>query len=126
MDFSVYAPDVRFTDPMTSLRGRLAYRGMIWTIALLARVLFVPATVTFTLAEDPRVVDDGGDDGSGYVLTRYATSGKTRWAGAATPPLVISGVDKFHLSPATRRICWHESAWDQTPAQVKDAFFRRD
>jgi Uncharacterized conserved protein (DUF2358) len=131
MDFSIYDRRILFTDPMTRLKGWLNYAGMIWTIAVLARVVFRPSTVSFELSEccvDGMSTGDDNvkaDTGCEIVRTRFATKGETRWASSTTPPLVISGTDRFHVSLKTGKITRHESLWDQTPDEVKDAFFTR-
>lgn len=135
MDFSIYDRRLLFTDPMTRLEGKLNYRGMIWTIAFMSRLLFRPSTVSFELAEcrvvlrNDEVVynaKEAGDSGGAYVLTRFTTKGETRWASLGSRPVVISGCDKFHLSSSSQpHILWHESSWDQAPQRVIDSFFRR-
>lgn len=130
MDFGLYGRTILFTDPLTRLRGVINYTGMIWTIAVVARVLFRPETVSFEL-EGCEVVqaeegEETGEEGCGvYVRTRFVTKGETRWSGRGSDPVVISGTDKFHLTSEHDKITWHESAWDQTPAVVKQAFLRR-
>lgn len=132
LDFSVYERDVRFTDPMTSIEGKLSYRGMIFTIAIMARTLFRPSTVSFELPEckivnddKTEAADDPNNSSNAYILTRFITKGETRWSSPGSAPVVISGWDKFHLSSSLDKIRWHESAWDQTPQEVKERFFRK-
>ncbi|GAB0491509.1 hypothetical protein MMPV_002763 [Pyropia vietnamensis] len=51
LDWSVYAHDIIFDDPVTVLRGRLAYRGMIGTLRVAAAVATREATFELRAAD---------------------------------------------------------------------------
>ncbi|OSX76258.1 hypothetical protein BU14_0200s0013, partial [Porphyra umbilicalis] len=89
LDWSIYAPDIVFDDPVTLLRGRLSYRGMLLTLRLLAAVATTSAD--FEVRSADRVAAD--------VLR------------------TMSGVDYFHLDEGGR-VARHESQWDEPPAAV--------
>jgi Uncharacterized conserved protein (DUF2358) len=132
LDYSIYAKDFLFTDPVTTLKSRLMYRGMLTTIGAIALVLFKRGTVEFYLddciLEDGYNGESGERDGLGRVRTVFRTEGRTRWAEDSVPLFAISGVDYFWLSENDDEgvvIKHHDSRWDQTPAEVKDAFLRR-
>ncbi len=128
MDFSIYTPDLLFTDPMTQLRSRFLYRGMLVSIAAICWTMFRPGTVSFDL-DACEFVEADDPESPGFIRTEFRTSGMTKWAPPDTPPFVISGIDKFHLVegkvPGTFQISHHESTWDQTPQEVTDEFLRR-
>lgn len=127
MDYSIYANDVLFTDPMTTLpKSRLLYKGMIATIAVIIKLFFRPGSATFEL-ERCELVDGDAEHPDGRIVTRFRTSGTTRWASPSTPPFVISGEDSFWIVERSGMpiISHHESMWDQTPEDVIEAFKRR-
>jgi Uncharacterized conserved protein (DUF2358) len=123
LDYSIYANGVRFTDPMTKIKSLVLYRGMIATIGLLAVALFQPGSVEFRL--DECALEDGV--GLGRVRTVFRTVGRTRWAADSAPLFEIAGVDSFWLVSDGENVVveHHESKWEQTPAEVSAAFFRR-
>lgn len=106
LDWSVYAPGIVFDDPVTLLRGRLAYRGMLGTLRLAAAAATREATFEVRAAE--RVA-------AALLRTVWVTRVVLRWGGGRA--VELSGVDYFHLG-ADGRVTRHESQWDEEPAAV--------
>uniref|UniRef100_A0A7S1TE68 Uncharacterized protein n=1 Tax=Compsopogon caeruleus TaxID=31354 RepID=A0A7S1TE68_9RHOD len=111
LDWSIYADDITFDDPVTHLRGKLRYRGMIAVLRLLVAVAFVPHTCTFLVQ---RISWDVS-----HVTTDWSSSGQTRWGSLVN----ISGTDIFHLTGPNKtsnayQVRRHQSTWHQSPLQV--------
>jgi Uncharacterized conserved protein (DUF2358) len=128
MDFSIYSPKIKFTDPITRLpHSRLLYKGMIFTIAAVIALLFRPGSAQFVL-EECKLEQGDEECPVGRIVTRFCTKASTRWSSPSDPPLEISGVDRFWLetNPQMNRvqISYHESLWDQTPEKIRKEFLR--
>jgi len=108
LDWSIYAPDIVFDDPVTLLRGRLSYRGMLLTLRLLAAVATTSAD--FEVRSADRVAAD-------VLRTVWVTRAALRWGGGDGGRFEMSGVDYFHLDEGGR-VARHESQWDEPPAAV--------
>jgi hypothetical protein len=126
IDFSIYSDRVRFTDPVTRLPPNLLlYKGMIFVIAAIIAVLFRPTSARF-IVESCDLESGDEECPNGRIITRFRTIASTRWSSPSSPPLLISGTDRFWLEKDSRsgepRISYHESSWDQTPEQVKNDF----
>lgn len=106
LDWSIYAPSIVFDDPVTVLRGRLPYRGMINTLRVAAAVATQEATFEVRAAD--RVSPS-------LLRTVWVTRVVLRWGGGRA--VELSGVDYFHLD-ADGRVTRHESQWDDEPAAV--------
>ncbi|KAK1859621.1 hypothetical protein I4F81_002215 [Pyropia yezoensis] len=106
LDWSIYAPSIVFDDPVTVLRGRLPYRGMINTLRVAAAVATREATFEVRAAD--RVSPS-------LLRTVWVTRVVLRWGGGRA--VELSGVDYFHLD-ADGRVTRHESQWDDEPAAV--------
>lgn len=106
LNWSVYAPSIVFDDPVTVLRGRLAYRGMIGTLRVAAAVATREASFQVRAAD--RVSPS-------LLRTVWVTRVVLRWGGGRA--VELSGVDYFHLD-GDGRVTRHESQWDDEPAAV--------
>eukprot|EP00897_Mesotaenium_endlicherianum_P002796 jgi/Mesen1/2544/ME000161S01593 len=126
MDWSIYDSSVIFVDPVTRLKGKLPYRGMIFTLRWLTSGLFEEATATFELFSIQEV-DKGAATTSAYgpkdlgqrveckraIRTVWATRGTTRWGKL----FEITGDDIFRVDK-NGKLVTHESAWNEAPSQV--------
>lgn len=126
LNFDLFSAGIRFTDPMSRLEGKAQYRGMLWSIGLLLRLLFRPGTAQFRL-ESCSLEPGDAECPEGRILTRFHSTARTRWGRHS---MVICGTDRFWLSrePCSEyglRISYHESIWDQTATEVRNEFFRR-
>lgn len=131
LDFSVYDRHIEFTDPVTRLpRSRLLYKGMLYSISLVVRLLFKRGSVAFELDECNLISERQGES-CGRIHTKFRTYGRTRWQSEDAPLFAISGEDDFWLAESSDKsdqsvkINYHESMWDQTPEEVNRAFWRR-
>lgn len=86
---------------------------MLLTIGLIfVPVLFRKDSTSFALHEC--ALTDNGEK----IRTRFETRGITKWGS----PVEISGVDHFWFAPESAKIVRHQSEWNQTPKQLRDAF----
>ncbi|KAJ8904986.1 hypothetical protein NDN08_001498 [Rhodosorus marinus] len=100
LDFSIFADDVTFDDPWTKIRGKLNYRGMLYTLAAIKAVFFSDAV--FDLSSCELAEDDT------KIRTRWLTKGRLR---LIDREISLSGTDYFHLDDEGQ-IVRHESLWD--------------
>ncbi|CAN0408867.1 unnamed protein product [Pylaiella littoralis] len=107
-DLSIFDDGVEFQDPVTSLRGKLLYRGMLFFTLLFFRVACRPGSSYFTVTAIDRPARR-------TIRTVWETGAATAWNGRE---LFISGVDTFTVGD-DGRISRHDSAWDQTWEQVR-------
>lgn len=126
LNFDLFAPDVQFSDPMTNIRGRAQYRGMLLSIPLLLKLLFKAGTARFELTSCALEPGDVACP-DGFIVTRFQCKARTRWGQS---DVVISGTDRFWLAQERRAahgycITYHQSTWDQTAKEVRAAFYRR-
>ncbi|CAM9172781.1 unnamed protein product [Ectocarpus sp. 8 AP-2014] len=107
-DLSIFGDNVEFQDPVTTLRGKFLYRGMLFFTLLFFRVACKRGSSYFEVTAIDRP-------------TRRTI--RTVWkTGAVTVngrDLFISGVDNFTVGE-DGRIARHDSAWDQTWEQVRE------
>jgi len=116
MDWSIYDASVKFDDPVTNLSGKLMYKSMIVTLALIVRWFFRKDSTDFQLLSCQLTADDA------KIETVFVTQGITLWGAN----LVISGVDYFWLSNSENpKIIRHESTWDQSPSEIWRSFTRK-
>eukprot|EP00752_Nemacystus_decipiens_P004784 g4355.t1 len=101
-DLSIFGDDVEFQDPVTTLRGKLPYRGMLFFTLLFFRAACKPGSSYFTVTTIDRPTRQ-------TIRTVWET-GAVTWTGR---DLFISGVDRFTVGEGGR-ISRHDSAWDQT------------
>lgn len=106
-DLSCFSGGIEFDDPVTSLRGKLLYRGMLFFTMLFFRVACQPGSY-FTVTSIDRPARE-------IIRTVWETGAVTRWNGR---DIFISGVDTFSVNNKGR-IWRHDSAWDQTWEEVK-------
>lgn len=131
-DFSwdIYSDDVLFADPVTLMRGKLQYRGMIFTLRILTATAFQPSTAVFILHSIEEVPLDyltqsqygpraslEDKESLGAIRTVWTTKGRTLWG----KNFQISGDDVFRINESGR-IFSHESAWNESPESVWEAF----
>jgi len=119
VDLSIYAKDVRFDDPVTKLRGKLRYRGMLTILRVLVGVVATGGTAEFALDSIELV------RARCAIVTTWRTAARVRFGRRGW--VRISGTDVFHLDGATGLVLRHESQWAEAPGavgrQCREAFF---
>lgn len=85
---------------------------MIFTIALIVKILFKMGQVKFSLQKCEL------EKTGAKIATRFETTGVTKWGSTVQ----ISGDDCFWFKENTAKIIRHQSAWDQVPKQVFEDF----
>eukprot|EP00903_Cladosiphon_okamuranus_P008184 g7883.t1 len=106
-DLSIFGDGVEFQDPVTTLRGKLPYRGMLFLTLLFFRAACEPGSSYFNVTAIDRPARQ-------TIRTVWET-GATMRTGR---DLFISGVDCFTVGE-DGRISRHDSAWDQTWEEVR-------
>ncbi|CAN0149272.1 unnamed protein product [Scytosiphon promiscuus] len=107
-DLSIFGDNVEFRDPVTTLRGKLPYRGMLFFTLMFFRVACKPGSSYFEVTAIDRPARK--------VIRTVWRTGATTLNGRN---LFISGVDTFTVGE-DGRISRHDSSWDQTWEQVQE------
>ena len=111
--YEIYAPDIYFTDPVNTFKGKFNYRIIYWTLRFHGQLFFTG--IALDLHDIAQTAPD-------CIEAHWTVRRKLRlpWE----PQIYFNGTSNYSLN-ADGLIDKHVDTWDRPPIEVLKQFFRR-
>lgn len=111
ISYDIYTPEITFTDPLSTFRGKCSYRLIFWALRFHGRLFFTQ--IAFE-------VHDILEERDRTLRVNWTVRGTLRlpWR----PKLLFDGDSQYHLN-ADGLIEAHRDTWDRPPIEILKQFF---